>query len=210
MGTVVGPPYAITGLSPQIGPITGGQLLTVTGIDFVDTSAVVVRFVTRKGYIDMNGEYKSPTEITVVTPDFEKYGANEVDVRISLKGDSFTTTFQKYRFFLITDAKRCAAFGPGLLSGCKAGVKAEFIIAAKDTSGKARESGDDTFKVTIRKTSGEPVEAAVEDAGNGTYKVTYTAPSAGDYTISTSFESKTLGGAIPGGAVTVSCVADGA
>ena len=33
----------------------------------------------------------------------------EVEVRVSLKGDSFTTTYQKYEFFAVSDCARCLA-----------------------------------------------------------------------------------------------------
>ena len=41
---LVGPPYAIMDLYPQTGPITGSTALQITGIDFVNTKDVVVRF----------------------------------------------------------------------------------------------------------------------------------------------------------------------
>ena len=87
-----------------MGPITGGSHLSIIGIDFVDTPAVVVRFSTRKGVADVNGKYVSDTEIVCETPSFVKYGSGTVDVRVALKGDSFTTTFQRFSFFAVTDA----------------------------------------------------------------------------------------------------------
>ena len=44
VGSVVGPPYAIMGIEPSIGPITGQQQVNIEGIDFVDTPSVTVRF----------------------------------------------------------------------------------------------------------------------------------------------------------------------
>jgi hypothetical protein len=40
-----------------------------------------------------------------------------VDVRASLKGGLLSITSQPFQFFLVTDAKNCFAFGPGLLKG---------------------------------------------------------------------------------------------
>lgn len=94
VGSVVGPPYAIMNIDPKMGPITGGTHLTVIGIDFINTPAVVVRFSTRKGAQDVAGKYVTDTEIVCETPSFVGLGAGDVDVRLSLKGDSFTTTFQ--------------------------------------------------------------------------------------------------------------------
>ena len=65
VGSVVGPPYAIMGLSPNQGPITGGQLLRIEGIDFVATDAVFVRFASPQGVIDAKGVVVSDTEIQV-------------------------------------------------------------------------------------------------------------------------------------------------
>lgn len=42
MGSIVGPPYAIVGLTPDNGPITGGTLLDIYGIDFINTQDVTV------------------------------------------------------------------------------------------------------------------------------------------------------------------------
>jgi hypothetical protein len=36
-----------------------------------------------------------------------------VQVRVSLGGEAFTTTFQQFSFFLITDANNTIGFGPG-------------------------------------------------------------------------------------------------
>lgn len=106
VGCVVGPPYAIMAIEPNMGPITGGTRCHVEGIDFVNTTQVVLRFSSKKGAVDVTGQYISPTEVICDTPSFDSIGAGEVDVRISLKGDSFTTTFVKYRFFAVTDARR--------------------------------------------------------------------------------------------------------
>jgi hypothetical protein len=41
--------------------------------------------------------------------------------RVSQNGESFTTTFQKFTFFSVTDCNQCLAFGPGLVDGGLAG-----------------------------------------------------------------------------------------
>ena len=56
VGSVVGPPYAIMGIEPRIGPITGNQQIDIEGIDFVPTDQVTIRFVSKKGAVDVGGE----------------------------------------------------------------------------------------------------------------------------------------------------------
>uniref|UniRef100_K3WLS5 IPT/TIG domain-containing protein n=1 Tax=Globisporangium ultimum (strain ATCC 200006 / CBS 805.95 / DAOM BR144) TaxID=431595 RepID=K3WLS5_GLOUD len=53
---VVGPPYGITSVFPEYGPITGGTQLILEGIDFMN-KLVTVRFSCRKGSVDVKGEY---------------------------------------------------------------------------------------------------------------------------------------------------------
>ena len=61
VGSVVDPPYAIMGIEPRIGPITGNQQIDIEGIDFVPTDQVTIRFVSKKGAVDIGGEYISAT-----------------------------------------------------------------------------------------------------------------------------------------------------
>ena len=45
ISNIVGPPYAIMGLEPETGPITGGVPIIIRGIDFVDSDQITVRFI---------------------------------------------------------------------------------------------------------------------------------------------------------------------
>ena len=45
IGNIVGPPYAIMGLEPEVGPVTGGVPITIRGIDFVKADQITVRFL---------------------------------------------------------------------------------------------------------------------------------------------------------------------
>ena len=128
--------------------MTGGILCRITGADFVNKPPVTVRFATRRAFVDAEGEYVSDSELLCTLPNFEKCGSVEVQVRVSLKGDSFTTTYQKFRFFQVTASKFCTAFGPALISGGAAGFRTLFHIVAVDKDGKARTSGGDLFEVT--------------------------------------------------------------
>ena len=188
VGSVVGPPYAIMGIEPKFGPVTGKSIVRIEGIDFVDRPCLV-RFAARKGVVDMPGTFVSDVEITCEAPNFEKFGVGMVDVRVSLGGDSFTTTFQKYTFFAVTDASRCLALGPGVLNGCCTGVPTVFYIQACDNDGVARVSGGDEFTVLVRnRDDASKVDVVVTDGDDGRYRVEYTAETAGQYEVSAQFE----------------------
>ena len=195
VGTVVGPPYAIMGIEPSIGPITGNQEVNIEGIDFVDTPSVIVRFANKSGYLDMPGQFVSATHITCVSPDYSQFGSGEVNVRVALKGDSFTTTYQKYSFFAVTDASKCICFGPGVLSGGAIGIETMFIIQAADSSGKFRDTGGDEFIIIVSNVeSGVRIPLEISDSDDGRYMVTFTIPDDEVYEIYTEFKG-TFGGA---------------
>jgi len=189
VGSVVGPPYAIMNIDPKMGPITGGSHLTIIGIDFINTPAVVVRFSTRKGHADVSGKYVSDTEIVCETPSFMKHGSGTVDVRLALKGDSFTTTFQRFTFFAVTNAQQCLAFGPGTLSGCLASktVPTYFIVQARTSNGDVRTSGGDEFNVRVKDDEGNHIAHRITDNEDGTYMVSYAVAEPGDYSVSVEF-----------------------
>lgn len=149
VGNIVGPPYAITGMHPYLGPVTGGTEISIFGIDFINTKNVIVRFGNMRNFIDAVGVFVSQSKITCVSPNASKFPPGEVDVRISLEGDSFTTTFQRYGYFSVTNAASCIMYGPGLLSGCAAGEEVAFVIQARDDSNSNRTTGGDEFSVVI-------------------------------------------------------------
>jgi dynein heavy chain len=98
---LIGPPYLITGVSPSIGPITGGTELTVEGVDFFNTSDIVVRFGTSNEHIDVRGVFCSSSTIACTTPDFNGIPLiSSLDVRVALRGDSFTTSYQVFKVAL--------------------------------------------------------------------------------------------------------------
>jgi hypothetical protein len=106
---IVGPPYAIESCTPIIGPVDGGTELIITGMGFTKDPCTV-RFSFGKGedqFADAAGEYISPTEIRVTTPDFEEFGPKKVEVRLSMKGDAMTTTKTNYQVFDNTKADNC-------------------------------------------------------------------------------------------------------
>ena len=77
------------------------------------------------------------------------------------------------------------AFGPAVLPGVQVGRRVAMILVAKDSTGKARTSGDDALHVQISSPSGstEDVTARVLDLANGRYEISYAPPVAGDYSV---------------------------
>lgn len=200
VGNVVGPPYAITDMTPSMGPVTGGTDILIHGIDFVNTADVVVRFGNRRHSIDVPGTFLSQSRIKCVSPDYTKYGSGEVEVRVALNGDAFTTTYQKFSFFSVTSAACSIMFGPGLLSGCAVQEDVSFIIQARDENNVNRTTGGDEYHVVVLlKGGGEsgedlPLQGVyVEDLDNGKYVVTYVAPYPGKYEVKVNFVG-TFGG----------------
>ena len=45
VGEIVGPPYAVLSASPVACPVTGGSTIAIRGVQFIDESPIVVRFV---------------------------------------------------------------------------------------------------------------------------------------------------------------------
>ena len=195
---VVGPPYAIMDIYPNLGAITGGTQVEIGGIDFVNTADVIVRFADKKNKIDVKGTFVSQTELTCITPDFSQFAAGEVEVRVALNGDSFTTTSQRFAFFAVTDASKCVIYGPGVLSGCAVNEETMFVIQARDSQNRNRTTGGDEFKVSIRMVGGGDdgddlylrTGVVCQDLEDGSYIVTFTAPQAGDYVIEVEFADR--------------------
>jgi len=177
VGSVVGPPYAIMGIKPKIGPITGGQEISIEGLDFVQSNDVVIRFSSRAkgGQMEVAGEFVSSTLVKCISPDFMDIGSGEVEVRVSLNGDSYTTTYQKYNFFAVTDAEKCICFGPGIISGGAPQVETVFVIQAVDATGIFRETGGDVFDIVVRSSAtAATVREVFDDAclvGVGVYSL---------------------------------------
>jgi dynein heavy chain len=202
VGNIVGPPYAITDMLPKMGPITGGTNITIAGIDFINTTDVVVRFGNRRQSVDVKGVFVNQAKITCVSPDYTKFAPGVVDVRIALDGDSFTTTFQKFTYFSITNAGNSLMFGPGLLSGCAVNEEVSFIIQSRDNESKNRTTGGDEYVVTINLIGGgedgddlKIQGVKIDDKENGQYVVSYVARHAGKYNIDVLFMG-TFGGEI--------------
>ena len=201
VGNIVGPPYAVTDILPNMGPVTGGTEITIIGIDFINTQDVLVRFGNAKQGVDVRGTYISQTKISCISPDFTRFSTSTVDVRVALDGDSFTTTFQRFSFFSVTNHAACIMFGPGLLSGCALHEEVSFLIQARDDNLQNRVSGKDEFFASVAllsDNSDDPPQrlpgVKVQDLNNGRYIVTYTVKFPGRYEVKVDFMG-TFGGA---------------
>jgi len=86
-----------------------------------------------------------------------------------------------------TDASKCTAHGPGIEPGLKDTDNAEFFIQARDSLGNPVKEGGDNFNVAIKGPHG-PVEAQVEDLGDGRYKVQYKPKEPGPHVINVDLE----------------------
>eukprot|EP01032_Pedospumella_encystans_P015170 gene15170-17374_t len=200
VGNIVGPPYAITDMVPAMGPVTGGTDVSIFGIDFINTKNIIVRFGNMRAFIDVVGVFVSQSKITCISPNASKFPPGEVDVRISLEGDSFTTTFQRFSYFSVTNASTCIMYGPGILNGCAIAEEVSFVIQARDDYGNNRTTGGDEFAVSITMhddgEDSEPIRVAgilTEDLHNGKYLITYIAKYEGKYTVNVDFMG-TFGG----------------
>jgi dynein heavy chain len=194
VSNIVGPPYAVLGMNPNMGPVTGGTEVKINGIDFTNTSDVRVRFgLVGKQSVDVQGYYESKTMISCVSPDFTKFPAGEVDVRVALGGDTFTTTCAKFTYFTVTNADTCIIYGPGVLSGCATNEEVSFIIQARDDARNYRTTGGDEFNVTVDYIGagvGDTMRlqgVTVQDLFDGRYVVTYVAKHPGKYKIEVHF-----------------------
>ena len=194
VSSVAGPPYAVTSISPNVGPVTGRTFMEIRGTEFVSQPPVVVRFTARgrgkgmAGSIDVAGVYVNDVIVRCKTPNFEQFGGGPCDVRVSLRGDSFTSTMRTFNYFEVTNAKQCLAYGPGLVSGGSCALPTVFFIAAHDSFGERRTSGGDDWTVTVRTLQGVSLGVTVDDLEDGLYKCTYTAPREQTYEIDVEFD----------------------
>lgn len=194
---IVGPPYAVSSITPGTGAITGGTMVKIKGFMFKGSQATV-RFAVQKGHADVNGTVIDENTIQVESPNFEKYGALQCEVRVSLPGQSLSNSAASFKFHSVSCASKCVAFGPAtipaLSSVCVPQAPTMFVMQAIDKDGHPRDCGWDTFDIAVTTDEGETaVEARVVDSNDGNYEVIFTPPAAGTYNISVQFDG-TFGG----------------
>mmetsp|Transcript_4425 Transcript_4425/g.9408 ORF Transcript_4425/g.9408 Transcript_4425/m.9408 type:complete len:4228 (+) Transcript_4425:42-12725(+) len=210
---VVGPPYSIEAISPQIGPITGSTTTIIRGMGFESVKGgVTVRYACMKGFLETEGNVLSDTELSFPTPNYEKFGPVAVECRVAIGGKDLTCSTVSFKYFSVTSCDQCLAFGPGITDGCIAMSPVSFVIEARDSNGVKRICGMDDFCVKIRdmgglddedhfykllqekEAGGEEVEeieeklwAEVDDIGDGTYLVTFLPQRPAKYQIDVEF-----------------------
>jgi len=180
---IVGPSYAVTTLESAdgpSGPLSGGRELTVKGLNFVGMGKVEVRFTNRSDAETVSGEVIDENTLTCVTPSFEEFGPQEVEVKVSMNGEMFTVNPIFYRYYDDTKGEKCVSYGPGLISA-SAGRPASFLVQAKNCRGESRTSGTDQFTVEVVYPDGKRFMGSCVDHGTGSYTMTYVAPNPGDF-----------------------------
>lgn len=208
---IVGPPYAVFGISSVLGPITGATQCTLTGTGFKSGgSQVLVRLACLKGLLDVSGEIVDDNTIVFETPNYEKHGVNAVECRVAIGGKALSNSFVPFDYFAVTSADHTLAFGPGLVNNCLAGFPASIIIQARDGTGSNRVTGLDQFtfkcsKITRTKDDKEVLEEIDTDSfpmkcvdnNNGTYALSVTYPDEGQYALTIAFAGTFQGKAGP-------------
>lgn len=90
------------------------------------------------------------------------------------------TGFLEEHLLEVTDPVSCSAEGDGIRVA-QPGVTAMFSIISRDATGRRRNTGGDSVKVSIRGPS--TPEATVKDNGDGTYSVSYIPDSLGAHQV---------------------------
>lgn len=179
---IVGPSYAVTGIDPPLGQLSGGIPFTITGCGFQDNSIKVVFTcgkqpvdAANKNSLEVVGTYVSETEITGLTPNFEQFGPKEAVVQVQLSSQDLTTTWVNFNFFMNTRAEKSLAFGAGLLNDQAVNEPVTFIIQCRNDSGANRTSGRDQFQVKIMSIgeNAKEIPCEIDDKDDGQYFVTY-------------------------------------
>jgi hypothetical protein len=128
-----------------------------------------------KGSLDSAGSIVSDTEMTFLSPDYRKFGPQEVcqssdpsklfwwssrmpyfcqvQCRLKIGSAGLTNTGVGIKFFEVTSASETVVFGPGISDGCAAGDPVCLIIQAKDTNGLDRWCGMDEFSIKVIQSS---------------------------------------------------------
>lgn len=133
---IVGPSYAITQIEPPLGQISGGVEITIKGVGFSPNNINVYfspgnqpSMYPSKQALTAQGNWKSETEMTAITPDFSVFGEKrEAIVQLTIQGGDLTTTYVNYSFFLDTQPDKTLCYGPGILRDCSTHDDVQFVI----------------------------------------------------------------------------------
>jgi dynein heavy chain len=223
VGDVVGPPYSINTITPNMGPITGATKCTISGVGFKSGggSSAVVRFACVKGFIEAPGDVTSDTTITFDTPNFEKFGPIAVEGRAGVGGKSLTNSTVSFNYFSVTSCDTTLCFGPAIINKCVAVHPVTLVIQARDVKGANRTCGMDEYVIQLRSVTPkkdkelieplEDVKIDIIDQRDGTYVVNFAYPAAGTYELAIEFKGTFLGkaGQVRGSPFRVEVLAEG-
>ena len=95
---IIGPPYAVFNVTPDIGPVFGETEVTIHGMQFKEAEKIEVCFKTGKNEVISKGTFVDSTKITCLTPNFEDFGAVEVEVS-NINNEGWTVNKMQFRYF---------------------------------------------------------------------------------------------------------------
>ena len=182
---VIGPPYACMSVEPKVGPVFGDTLIKIKGLGFRNSGKIEVRFGSGKNEVTVNADFVDSETLTCKTPNYEEFGAMNVDIRVSISKEGWTVNRVRFDFFANTAAKNCFCIGPGILSDGICGATMPFLIQSKDTCNAKRISGGDDFIVNVESVDDPALKGAfsIKDLEMGHYQVNYSVPKPGRYKI---------------------------
>lgn len=132
VSTITGPAYAIFGIKPKLGPLTGKTKVTILGEGFKQSTNIIVKFFAGKQYQEVSAKYESDKELSAETPAFAD--PKKVQVVVSINKGDFTITQTDFQYYLNTDGAKCIAYGTGILQNNAINTPTSFIIQAINTS----------------------------------------------------------------------------
>ena len=78
----------------------------------------------------------------------------EKQLPVGIGGKALCSDTLAYRYFSVSNASQCIAFGPALMDGCVCMTPVSFIIEARDANRSKRVCGMDDFLVRVRDQGG--------------------------------------------------------
>lgn len=199
VGEVVGPPYSVVEIDPEMGPVTGSTRCNINGMGFRSSgNQATVRFACIKGFLEVPAEVVNDNTVAFDTPNFDKFGPITVEGRVRVGGSSLTNSVVHFSYFSVTSCETTLCFGPALLNKCVANYPVTFVIQARDANGGNRTCGMDEFELSLSTITAKKDKEIIEkvegfafeitDQKDGTYSVIMNYPSGGLFQVSVIFK----------------------
>ncbi|KAH8058729.1 hypothetical protein JL722_5961 [Aureococcus anophagefferens] len=188
VAAVVGPPYSVEDISPTIGPVTGSTLVELRGMGFSTVKGeVTVRYACPKGFeVGSCGTVIDDQTITFETPNYEHYGAVEIECRVSIGPKPLTNSKGEHG-----NNRSCGMdeFSIRIEPPAQPDELKDLDIEVKETKPDKDHDFDPQFAIEPECTDAEELKVQVElsDSGDGTYVAAFAAPVVGTYTITIEF-----------------------